>query len=165
MKTNTHIGIDPGKGSFLSVLRDDQVLFYQIPMIGKEIDMEGLKKVFKGIAGADSHAVIEDVHSVFGSSAKSNFEFGRVVGILESMLVAFDIPYTKIQPKKWQSSLWEGVPLQKKPNGKTDTKATSLIAAQRLFPTVDLRKSERAKVPDHNKVDALLIAEYCRRNF
>jgi len=44
-----------------------------------------------------------------------------------------------------------------------DTKATSINAARRLFPEVDLRKSERSKKPDDNKVDSMLMAEYARR--
>ena len=84
------------------------------------------------------------------------------------------ISHTFVQPKKWQS-IWEGVPIQKVPTGKknkkgepmykTDTKATSLLAVQRLFPNIDLRASERCKIPHDGIVDALLMAEYCRRNF
>lgn len=160
----THIGIDPGKDSFMCAISDDIISFDRIPMIGDEIDLRGLNEVFLRFP-KPNYAVIEDVHSVFGSSAKSNFEFGRCVGMLEAFLVSSNIPYTKVQPKRWQKQMWEGIPIQTNADGKTDTKATSLLAAQRLYPMVDLRKSERAKKPDHNKVDALLIAEYCRRNF
>lgn len=158
------IGIDPGKDSFICLIHDDLISFNRIPMIGDEIDLRGLNFIFSGLH-VNCHAVIEDVHSVFGSSAKSNFEFGRTVGILEMVLVCNNIPYTKIQPKKWQKDLWEGITVQTNADGKNDTKATSLLAAQRIFPLVDLRKSERAKKPDHNKVDSLLLAEYCRRHF
>lgn len=160
----TRTGIDPGKDSFICAITDDLVSFYRIPMIGDEIDLRALNDVFRGLS-QPNYAVIEDVHSVFGSSAKSNFEFGRCVGMLEAFLVSSNIPYTKIQPKKWQKQMWEGIPIQVTSEGKTDTKATSLLAAQRLYPNVDMRKSERAKKPDHNKVDALLIATYCKRNF
>ena len=80
------------------------------------------------------------------------------------------IPYTKVQPKKWQKQAWEGIPLIKKPSstGKTqvtDTKAMSLIAAKRLFPKEDLRATERSKIPHDGKVDSLLMANHCLRNF
>ena len=45
----------------------------------------------------------------------------------------------------------------------TDTKATSINAAQRLFPSVDFRRNEQCRKIDDNKVDALLMAEYGRR--
>lgn len=167
-----YLGIDPGKDSFICHLNKDLVCFDRIPMIGTETDIKALNGIFmliSGVSGGNIHAVLEDVHSIFGSSAKSNWEFGKINGMLEALLVANGIPYSKIQPKAWQKQLWEGVAIQKTLGStckeKTDTKKMSLLAAQRLFPNVDLRKSERAKLPDHNKVDALLLAEYCRRNF
>jgi hypothetical protein len=48
---------------------------------------------------------------------------------------------------------WQGVPVQQK-NGKNDTKATSLIAATRLFPNQKFLKSK------DGQVDAALIAKY-----
>lgn len=167
------IGIDPGKDSFICHISDDIVSFDRIPMIGSETDLVALNAIISGLRPKGTysmlHAVLEDVHSIFGSSAKSNWEFGKINGVLEALLVANSIPYSKIQPKAWQKQLWEGVAIQKTLGStgkeKTDTKKMSLLAAQRLFPNVDLQKSERAKLPDHNKVDALLLAEYCRRNF
>ena len=44
-----------------------------------------------------------------------------------------------------------------------DTKSTSINAARRLFPNIDLRKNERCTKTDDNKVDSLLMAEYARR--
>lgn len=44
-----------------------------------------------------------------------------------------------------------------------NTKATSFNASRRLFPNVDLRRSEKCKNLDDNKSDSLLIAEYARR--
>ena len=42
-------------------------------------------------------------------------------------------------------------------------KPTSINAATRLFPTTDLRKSDRARNPHDGKCDALLIALYAKR--
>ena len=39
----------------------------------------------------------------------------------------------------------------------------SIIAAGRLFPSIDLRRSERARVAHDGKAEALLIAMYGRR--
>jgi hypothetical protein len=44
-----------------------------------------------------------------------------------------------------------------------NTKQTSFNAAKRIFPAVDLRKTERCKNLDDNKCDSLLISEYARR--
>lgn len=162
-----YIGIDVGKASFICVMGyDEKPLFIPIPMINDEINISELFLLIAPHTRRSCFAVIEDVHAIFGSSAKATFEFGRVAGILEALLVAHGIPYAKVKPKEWQKEMWQGIPILKK-EGKTsnDTKAMSLMAAQRLFPNVDLRKSDRAKIPDHNKVDAILLCEYCRRKF
>lgn len=44
-----------------------------------------------------------------------------------------------------------------------NTKQTSINCCKRLFPMLDLRKSERAKKIDDNKVDSILLCEYGRR--
>ena len=45
----------------------------------------------------------------------------------------------------------------------TDTKATSMNAAKRLFPDIDFRRNTSCRNLDDNKVDATLICEYGRR--
>ena len=119
-------------------------------------------------------SLVKDVHSIFGASAKSTFNFGEIKGILKGLLIANEIPYTLVQPKTWQQEIWinqdmivsyksvvrAGKEIKQKV---VDTKSTSINAARRLFPSIDLRKNERCKKIDDNKVDSLLMAEYARR--
>ena len=178
MDNKLRIGIDPGKSSYLcTCVNDNEFKFYQFPLIGKETDLHGINCIFReiDISFYDRvHAAIENVHAIFGSSANNTFEFGYIVGALEAFLIAYNIPFTKVNPKDWQKEMWVGVPIQKKSSksGKTmvnDTKSISEMAAKRLFPEIDLRddsrKTERAQKTDHNKVDSLLLTEYCRRKF
>lgn len=170
------IGIDPGTESYLCVWEEksNQFYFHQFPTIGKEIDLDGINKLFRQYVAPtvsfDVHVVIENVHAIHGSSASSTWNFSKIASALETLLYAYNVPFTKVQPKVWQKEMWQGVTLQTKKSstGKTqinDTKAMSEVAAKRLFPNIDLRRSSRCKTSDHNKVDALLIAEYCRRKF
>lgn len=160
------IGIDPGKNGFICYNYNGHIIYSPIPLIKKEVDIRKLMNDFYIWDGMeDVHCVIEDVHAIFGSSAKATFNFGWIVGVLEMLLVAHGIPYTKVKPKDWQKEMWQGVPLQKKPNGRTDTKAMSLLAAKRLFPDEDLTATERSVKVHDGKVDALLLAEYCKRKF
>ena len=170
MTGRIYIGIDPGKTGFICVLSGNQIQFYPIPKIGKQVDLLELSNIIEKYKDANCHCVMEDVHAIYGSAAGATFEFGRIVGSLETLLVAFKIPHTKVAPKKWQKEMWEGVSVQKKPSSSkktmvTDTKKMSEVAAKRLFPDIDLRKSTRANNVDDNKVDSLLMAEYCRRNY
>lgn len=168
------IGIDPGKSGFITVYDSDSNdhVFAPMPKIGENIDVKGLADLFGIIShsGIIVHAVIEDVHAIYGSSASSTFTFGYVTGLLEMALVSNNIPFTKIQPKTWQKQMWQGVSLQQKSSttGKTmvtNTKVMSITAAKRLFPNIDLRRTSACRVPDDNKVDSLLICEYCYKNF
>lgn len=167
-----YIGIDPGKKGAIAIIDNvdgkSEILTIAIPLIGKDYDVKRLSEMLRQLSSKNCYCVMEDVHAVYGSSASSTFEFGYGVGLIEGILVANNIPYSKIAPKKWQKTMWEGVSLQQKPSStgktmKTDTKCMSLIAVQRIFPNVDLRENERCKKPHDGIVDALLICEYGRR--
>ncbi len=167
-----YIGVDIGKDGFITIFNGEEFEFFEIPVIGKQVDASALCTIFTGISirFQVAHAVLEDVHAIFGSSAKGTFTFGYVAGLTEMALVANMIPFSKVAPKKWQKLMWEGVPLQSKPSttGKThvvDTKAMSEIAAKRLFPKLDLRRNNNCKINHDGKIDSLLICEYARRNF
>lgn len=172
------IGVDPGKNGFIAVWREGKGYdFLPIPLIGKEVDYHTLASGFSTVVFddefEDKYCVIEEVHSIHQVSAGSTFSFGYVAGAMEMLLICSGVPYTKVAPKKWQKQMWEGVTVQQKPSstGKTmvnDTKSTSLMAATRIFPSIDLRgnpESKRSIKPHDGKVDALLICEYCKRNF
>lgn len=157
---------DVGKDGAIVVFRDEKLVYKGvIPTIGNQIDLLGIRKILAEIGCGNNHFVVEDVHAIFGASAKSTFNFGWSLGVLEGMLVGMGFPYTKVAPKEWQKEMWQGVKPVYKSGKSVDTKATSLLAAQRLFPNVDLRKSERAEKAHDGIVDAILMAEYCRRQF
>ena len=88
----TYIGIDPGKKGFISVYSDEvgSWEFYAVPLIKNEIDLSTLNNFFflNKEHFRNSHAVIENVHALFGSAAKATFSFGYVAGVLETFLVA-----------------------------------------------------------------------------
>lgn len=169
------VGIDVGKDGGIAVFKDDKIDLLQVtPNIGTQTDLRGISDVltkYRNNPYTDIHVVVEDVHAIGGSAAGATFTFGWSLGILEGILVGLSIPYTKVTPKDWQKELWQGIkPVIKPSKGESkrkvvDTKGTSLIAAQRLFPNVDFRKSERATKAHDGMVDAILLAEYCRRKF
>lgn len=168
-----YIGIDPGAKGFVAVI-DREECEYRFLSIDESTPHEVSEFLLSEAFGNDVAVVIEDVHSIFGSSAKSTFNFGYIKGLLVGLLIAHRIPYTLVQPKEWQQEIWTNADKEYKSQttavaGKEksrrviDTKATSLNAALRLFPQVDFRKNEKCRKPDDNKADALLMAEYARR--
>ena len=169
----TYIGIDPGSKGFITLRTEDgQFRFYSIA----DCDFHKLGRIFRDIKNMhkDVFCVMEEVHAIFGSSAKSTFSFGEINGLLKGLLIANEIPYQLVQPKLWQKEIWinqdivadykkvivKGVEQTRKD---VNTKQTSFNAAKRLFPEIDLRKTEKCKNLDDNKCDSLLICEYARR--
>lgn len=181
-KIKHYIGIDPGKTGGIVVLSQtgQLVSFHKIPTIGKDIDTDEFAEIFKRIikncetTGSTPHACIEKVHALFGASAGSTFNFGYCVGLIDGVIKAYQIPFSKIQPKEWQSYIWQSDEIEREPDkisektgrkitGKVKTKIVSLKAFKRIFPTVDFRTSTKIKNQPDGLVDAILIAEACRR--
>lgn len=178
MNDKCYIGIDPGSKGYISVQYNGEFSFYSI----EDNDLYQLSEIMANIR--NSHAnlvcVVEDVHALGNSSAKSTFTFGFNKGYLVGLLAANKIPYVLVQPKTWQKEMWlnsdivvnykKTLVIDKKTKEEkeivrktVDTKATSINAAKRLFPNIDFRKSDRCKNLDDNKVDATLMSEYARR--
>jgi crossover junction endodeoxyribonuclease RuvC len=154
------LGIDPGLNGGLVFLQgegkaiDGRVM----PVIGGRIDAWALDVTFRDVARRGGvRAFLEMASSRPKQGVSSVFKFGEGFGLLQGLLVAHQIPFTLVTPQKWTKEMHQGI------GGEMDPKKKSLIAVQRLFPGVDLRKSERCRVPHDGLVDALLIAEFGRR--
>ena len=175
----TYIGIDPGQVGFISVIfPNGKFEFYSIDE-NHDLDLHRILKSVKERSWQVT-AVMEDVHAIFGASAGSTFAFGEIKGILKGLLISEEITYTLVAPKDWQKEIWihqDEIYITKqrtftdKVSGEksvksykaVDPKPTSINAARRIFPNIDLRKNERCRKVDDNKVDSLLMAEYARR--
>ena len=59
---------------------------------------------------------MEEIHAIFGSSAKSTFSFGEIFGKLQGIIVANKISLHFVQPKIWQKQMWEQLNRIIKPN-------------------------------------------------
>lgn len=164
----TYIGIDPGSKGFVSVLYDTgERDFCDLVSNNYHSVADFLRNVSERSKGRVV-CCMEEIHAVFGSSAKGTFSFGEVYGVLQGILVTLKIPYHLVSPRVWQkemritqdivySSVKDSV------RRKIDNKPTSINTARRLFPDVDFRRTEKCKKEDDNKCDATLICEYGRR--
>lgn len=161
MSDKVYIGIDPGSKGFITVIEDYAPSFFALAD-HTVLEVSDFLRSFKG---RNVHCVMEEVHAIYGSSAKGTFSFGESFGLLKGLLIANEIPYTLIPPKKWQKEIWVHSD-EVIDRGKIATKQTSVNAAIRLYPRVDLKRTPACKGIDDNKVDSLLIATYAlRRNF
>lgn len=161
-----YIGIDPGSLGYISVDYGDGL--HEFCSL-KENGWQDVSLFLHNVMVQTNYNCVccmEEIHAVFGSSAKGTFSFGEVYGMLQGLLIALGIPYHLVPPKTWQKEMWiTGDKVYKTKNGKrsVDNKPTSINAARRLFPNVDFRRTEKCKNVDDNKCDATLICEYGRR--
>lgn len=184
--TKIRVGVDIGSDGAIAIFSDGQLVKYvKLPKVADELDMRGMTEILLTYPLEDIHILMEDLHSVFGAGAASNFTFGVNNGLVVGALQALQLPYSKIGAKKWQKIAWEGIrpvekAVMKKIKGqpafheknkkgelkyKTDTKQTSLIAAKRIFPKETFLATERSSVPHNGIVDAALIGWVCARMY
>lgn len=142
----TTIGIDPGKSGGIAWIGDDGTVVEAMPET-----LQDLWELIVSISlnaetgGTGIMAYIEAIHSSPQMGVVSSFTFGRGLGNLEMALTAAGIPFERVRPQVWQKEL---ACMSKGDKNITKRKA------QELFPSLKVT---------HKTADALLIAEYGRR--
>ncbi len=152
----TFIGIDPGKKGGIAVIRDDVAVAYKIrDTLGDNRDL------FEQISEySNSFCLIEEVHAMPGNGVRSMFEFGKNFGMLLTFLSSNYIAFETVTPQMWQKEFGLLTGQLKETTGKreftkTEKKRCHYEKAQELFPHIKMT---------HALADALLIAEFNRRN-
>jgi hypothetical protein len=148
MKMGTYIGIDPGQSGAIAVINRDGYTVDDWP--GDEVAAADLILTIKhnapGCGGIV--AALESVHAMPRQGVSSTFKFGCNFGIWRGILAMAGIPFRLVRPQEWQRGVIT----------KADGKTSSLAAARRLFPAASMDR-----VRDHGRADALLIADWLRR--
>lgn len=159
MRSKVFVGIDVGFNGGIVAINEDTTIVEQhcIPK-----DITELYQPFSTISDNydEIHCWVEDVHSIYGMSAKSNFRFGWIKGAKETLARDYFGVCNLVTPKVWQKDIWRDEDVVLNSKGGKDTKATSLKAAERLWPGHDFTRSARATKPHDGLVDAALIALY-----
>lgn len=148
-----YIGIDPGKNGGIAILnvQNNQLVSALTYVFDESVLITMLYKL------RQSHCckcTLEHVHAMPKQGVSSTFNFGMNFGFIQGVLKAYGIPYELVTPQKW-----------KKEFSCTSDKNTSIEVCKRLFPTVNLKATERCKKDHDGMAEALLIAEYGRRHY
>lgn len=138
------IGIDPGKSGAIAVIHEDGTV-----ETATFDERDYLRVVSQHQA---SFATVEKVHAFRGQGVSSMFNFGMNFGWIQGLIYSFSIPMQLVDPRKWL-----------KHYGLDNDKQKHIECARRLFPTVNLKATERCKKDNDGIADALLLAEYGRR--
>jgi len=155
---NVFIGIDPGvSGASAMLFPDGEIEIHDFDT------GNGVIAVLQDNWIWSYSALIERVSAMPKQGVVSMFKLGTNFGQWIGRLEALGIPYGFVAPRKWQQEMYGSTPkVYKTVKGKKvlDTKAMSLTVARATFPKMGGFLNRKK---DHNRADALLLAEYCKR--
>lgn len=157
-----YIGIDPGAKGALCILDPSSnypTLFADLSLKNKASEL--LTSIRWELEQGPFMIALEDVHSLPGMSAKSNFTFGGMFWRIKTILECIPVDYQLVQPKIWQAAC--GVPTRKFLNGEMDLKQVVADLAQGFYPDAHLH-GPRGGLMD-GRSDALMIAHYLRLTY
>lgn len=140
------IGIDTGKNGGIAVIADGHTWVARF-------DKETYRRVLSQVRREETLCYIEKVGAMPKQGVTSMFHFGENYGWIQGVLEANSITYRPITPQAWKKAM-----------GVTADKATSIAMCKKLFPTVNLIPP-RCRTEHDGCAEALLIAEYARRNY
>lgn len=155
--TMRYIGIDPGAGGGLAVIRWGERIFLE-RMPPTEMDLLDTLRSRCDLdpdSWRDPHisACIEKVTGYVGgvgNPGSAMFKFGCSYGRCTMALTSLGISYTEVVPRTWQKAV--GIAPRGKTESKTEFKNRLKRRAQQLYPWVEATLAT---------CDALLIAHYC----
>jgi len=186
MNTRFYIGIDPGLDGACAIVDAEGGLIEIFPTptinIGKgskrDYDAAAMRKWLANLGYPDftnyegGHlddrvisfpakpklfACIEKQQSMPEQGVASTFKTGYGYGLWLGLLTGLEIPFRVVHPRTWKKGMLRDLPGD-------DQKGRSILAAQRMFPGVDLKRTPRCKGPDHNICEAILIAVFGRKS-
>ena len=152
------IGIDPGLTGALAVINGELAYILDTPsgkVNGKTAYFEAeMGDLLDGIVDAnrsDFHVFIERQQAMKGQGVSSTFRTGYGYGLWRGLIAGLNLQLTEVSPASWKKAV--GLPTGSDKNA-------SRKRAQELFPQLT---RDLARVKDHGRADALLIAEHGRR--
>ena len=149
-------GIDPGANGAIAVLDSENPDSVALLDLKKHSIITIHEWLVEELDYHPSIFWIEDVHSMHGMSAKSNFGFGKNIGMITAVAELFRNELSNtVTPKVWQKYI--GVTAK----GKAIKKQVAKIA-QYLYPQAELH-GKRGGLLD-GRSDALMIAYYGLHN-
>ena len=123
----------------------------------REYNIQEMVTMLTELSGNEAHVCLEKVNAMPGQGVTSQFSLGEGYGIWKGIIgsVAYDpfskVSLTLVHPATWKKELMKGM-------GKE--KDASVVRVLQLYPHT---AHYFTKKKDHDRADALLLAEYIRR--
>lgn len=142
------LGVDPGATGAVSIVSPSGCKVYDFELLGKIIDVAHFRNLILPYK-SDAWVFIERAQSFPGQGISSAFNYGVTYGLLLGTVIGMGFPFTEVSPAKWKKAM-----------GINDDKDKSRSEACRIWPHMH---EELKRKKDHNRAEALLLAEYGRR--
>lgn len=149
---SVYIGLDPGKKGAMAIMGYSNTTGERYVMKIIPFDPQEYIKTLKQFNGAT--VCIEQVHSLPREGVKSVWSFGQTYGWLLGVLDAVGLSYQTVPPNLWKKDF----------SLLRTEKKQSIEVCKRLFPGIELKRTDRCRNDDDNMADAALICEYARRH-
>ena len=147
-----YIGLDPGKKGAMAIMGYSNTTGERYMMKIIPFDPQEYIKTLKQFNGAT--VCIEQVHSLPREGVKSVWSFGQTYGWLLGVMDAVGLSYQTVPPNLWKKDF----------SLLRTEKKQSIEVCKRLFPGIELRRTDKCRTDDDNMADAALICEYARRH-
>ena len=147
-----YIGLDPGKKGAMAIMGYSNTTGERYMMKIIPFDPQEYNKTLKQFNGAT--VCIEQVHSLPREGVKSVWSFGQTYGWLLGVLDSVGLSYQTVPPNLWKKDF----------SLLRTEKKQSIEVCKRLFPGIELKRTDRCRNDDDNMADAALICEYARRH-
>ena len=155
------IGIDPGKNGGIAVItlkrncvHEDWWMLYKARV--EVFSEEALVKICDKYSTKPPSTTVylENVHAMPKQGVSSTFNFGKNFGFIQGAIKQAGLDLVLVTPQTWKKEI-----------GCTADKSTSIKVCKELFPYVNLLASARCRKEHDGMAEALLIAEYGRRQY
>ncbi len=147
-----YVGIDVGLKGAIAIIEENNVILHDMP---ERHDFREIEKILLAIPNEESRVIIESQNPFPGQGVVSAFTLGWQVGYINALLDYLKFPYQEIRSAEWMAHY--GLHGKKHFDGKKKL----YEKAKRLYPVSSL-KGNKGAIKD-GRVDALLIAHYCKR--
>jgi hypothetical protein len=154
------VWIDPGLAGGLAIRTKSWVIAEAMPVNDDGLDIPELVRWIKFNREHFDVVFLERVQPMPFNGSIGSFKLGQGFGSLLAVMRFLEVPCELVQPRKWSQAFPHEVVITERNKREKAIKVARREIVQRLFPTVDLRASERSTTSHEGMIDALLIAEY-----
>lgn len=160
------LGIDNGvSGAIAAIDGEGKVVALQslpVRKVGSDntLDVVAFSELLAALVTGYSPYAIAEQAQKFSKGTMALASTWRCWGMIQAVLELSRYPWEPINPSAWQKPMFSGHFRAKD----QDTKSVSIEIAGRIFPHQSLLPTLKSKRPDSGLADALLIAEFARRN-